>query len=553
MKKFYYILCNFGLNKKVLIWLLFITVVFSLPLITPGIPTGHDLGYHLSRIQGSYELIKNGIFPTLVLPGFYYNLGYPVGIFYPTGLLYIASYLILIGFDTICAYKILLVIISFLTSLSMYISSYGIFKSNKIAYLSTTILTFSIYRGITDLFARGALGEFIAFIFIPLAIWGMYKILNENNASITPLVIGMIGLILTHIISTIVVTILLSCMLILSKKSTFSKHTFKKLFSSISLVTLLTAFYWVPMIEMMISDTFQYQFPWTNLSQNVITDYRQLFYFFINLNIFPFGYEIWWYVVIFVVLIKFNLTFLSNRFISYLLAVFIILFLFTSNLIPVELLGFANFMQFPWRVFIIMSIFGAWLVAYGISLLNSNNKIAFVGVQIFTIIMYLASSFYFLNINMKEYSQTTFIRYSIEYDFAEFLPEGLDMKYLSTLEKKVIASNPIILESKQQLLNYDIYFDQGTYEHSTIILPSLYYKGFKAYLVNDHSAEFLEISKSKNGLISINLDKHKSGKIRVFYNGTLISKYSYIISIITSFCILLSSTVIKRIFKARKI
>ena len=154
---------------------------------------------------------------------------------------------------------------------------------------------------------------------------------------------------------------------------------------------------------------------------------------------------------------------------------------------------------------------------------------------------------------MKEYSQTTFIRYSIEYDFAEFLPEGLDMKYLSTLEKKIITSNPIILESKQQLLNYDIYFNQGTYEHSTIILPSLYYKGFEAYLVNDNSAEFLEISKSKNGLISINLGKHKSGKIRVFYNVTLIRKYSYIISIITSFCILLSSTVKKRIFKARKI
>jgi len=148
--------------------LLLMLILYTFPFYNRGIVFGHDLIYHLSRAMGAYEQIKLGIFPVKVLGGFYGGYGYAVGLFYPTGLLYIISFLLYFGVSLLISYKLWIVLITFLTLISMYISSYTIVSSKRFALVSTFLYVFSIYRNYADLLARAALGEYIVFMFLPI-------------------------------------------------------------------------------------------------------------------------------------------------------------------------------------------------------------------------------------------------------------------------------------------------------------------------------------------------------------------------------------------------
>jgi len=539
---------NLGLDRKIVILIIVLTVIFALPLYGQGIPSGHDLIYHFSRIVGNFELLKRGIFPGKILPGFYFNFGYPVGIFYPTGLLYIASFLMYLGVDFILSYKVLIIFISLITTISIYLSSYGIFKSKLVGAFSMVLYTLSIYRVFTDLYYRGAIGEYIAFAFIPLAFWGLHAIINKEDKHGFVLGFGMFGLLISHTLSTVLTSILLIAYALLNfKKILEYKKSILIIVRTAFIVALLTCYYWLPMLEMMFSYVFQYQVPWTNLSKNLIHEFGQLLYISPTLSKFPFGYEIWLFVLVIVlVIVKFK-TMISNRFILFSIISTFILYIFTSNIIPVEYLSFLNFIQFPWRVYIYITYFGAMIVSFGLSqVFKSQSKIIFIVLLLFTSINYLYAIDFYFNTEMKDYKYTSFPRYSIEHFYAEFLPESADMDALSTIDKTVNISKPIDVSYESDLLTYYIYFDQGSYQNSVLEVPLLYYNGYAAYYMNEEETGFLDVSKSNNSLINIELKDVKSGSIKVFYNGTRLQKVSLYISLLSLVSLLVYAFIKRR-------
>lgn len=537
-----------GLDKKIVLLILGLTVIFSIPLYNQGIPSGHDLIYHFSRIVGSFELLKRGVFPAKILPGFYFNYGYPVGLFYPTGLLYIASFLLYVGLDFISSYKVLIIFISLLTTLSIYLSSYGIFKSKLIASYTSVFYTLSIYRVFTDLYYRGALGEYIAFVFIPLAFWGLFAIINNEDKYGIILGLGMFGLLTSHIISTVLTTILLVLFALFNFKAILENK--KSLFIIVRtalFVALLSCYYWLPMLEIMLSDIFQYQTPWTNLSLNLITDMRQLFYISPSISIFPFGYEVGLVIVILVLIIFKRKIIFDNKFTIYAVIIFIVSFIFTSNIIPVEYLMIFNFIQFPWRVFIFITFFGSVIASYGLAKVFKSRNV-FIFVLAAVSINFLYSVNYYFNVEMKDYKYDAFPRYSIEYHFAEFLPVLVDMDKLMNEEKLIRISQAIDISFESDLNTYYIFFDQGSYKNTILEVPLIYYQGYAAYYMNESESGFLEVSKSDNSLININLKDIKSGSIKVFYNGTRLQKLSFYISLLSMGMIIIYS-VKKRVRK----
>ena len=139
----------------------------------------HDIGYHLNRIMQISEGLNNGRFPILIHSGLLHNLGYANPLFYPELFLYIPAIIMSIThIHVLTAYKLFLIIISFFTFLSMYYTSKKTFEKKEIAYLSGILYTFSLYR-LTDIYVRGALGELIAFIFLPLLIYGLYNVILD--------------------------------------------------------------------------------------------------------------------------------------------------------------------------------------------------------------------------------------------------------------------------------------------------------------------------------------------------------------------------------------
>ena len=82
--------------------------IASLGLMEEYILYGHDLIFHLFRIEGLAEGLKAGSFPVRIQPGWFNGWGYPVSVMYGEGLLLFPSVLRILGVSVQNAYNAIL-------------------------------------------------------------------------------------------------------------------------------------------------------------------------------------------------------------------------------------------------------------------------------------------------------------------------------------------------------------------------------------------------------------------------------------------------------------
>ena len=194
-------------HKKIIISIfIFVCLYSSFLLLIPGIPRGHDLTFHLSRISAISDGLKFGEFPVKVYPNYFGGYGYANGLFYGDVFLYFPAVLCLLGLSVITSYKVFLFVCAICTALSIYICVKSISKSRFAATLSMILYTLSSYRAV-DVYIRAAIGEVLAFIFIPIVILGVYEIIYNDKKKWYILTIGFTGLFLSHNISAVIMVI----------------------------------------------------------------------------------------------------------------------------------------------------------------------------------------------------------------------------------------------------------------------------------------------------------------------------------------------------------
>lgn len=169
------------MQKRTKIFLiLLMAVVCTLPLCNDFLVFGHDLKFHLARIEGIYVSLKAGQFPVYINPVQANGFGYASPVMNPQLFLYFPAFLRLCGMDLESAYKILLLCINIATMYIAYFSWKRILKSESTALIGATVYMFFPYR-LVDLYTRAAVGEMLALAFLPLVIYGMYEcILGEG-------------------------------------------------------------------------------------------------------------------------------------------------------------------------------------------------------------------------------------------------------------------------------------------------------------------------------------------------------------------------------------
>lgn len=511
-----------------------LSLFFMLPLFNIGIPEGHDLWYHMSRIKGSYELLNVGVFPAKVLPGFYFDYGYAVGLFYPAALLYIPVFLMKLGLNEVTAYLCFVSLINIGTSLSMFYTTKTLSKSRYTATLATIFYVFASYRVYTDFYSRQALGELIGMMFIPMIFLGMYHITFGNYKKWSILSIGMLGLVTSHTLSTILATAFLSIYSIVYIKN-YIREPKRFLFLCLSaVVTIALCFsYLISMWQMMSSDIFQYMIPWTQALWNQLDSISQIFYHLGLENVFPFGIDLIIFIIAFIGILFQNYKCIKIPLVRLFGALTLISIFLTLKIVPVGIVEKLDFMQFIWRIFTFVSFFVAYLAATSGSLIKRHSMKIVVGISLIIYILtsYLIFSDNYLNTHVV-YQQIK--GYSFEYDSAEFIPEDANMPklFLRSLNQQVISNNEIDYTYKRDASSYYIYFSENNLNDSAFEVPLLYYFGYAAYITSPQGEGFLEISKSENSLITINVGNYTEGSIRIFYNGTSLQKYSFYIQII---------------------
>lgn len=187
--------------KMIAFGLLAVSLAASLPLLNSYLNWADDLCYHLIRIEGIKDGLLDGQLPVIIYPEGLYGNGY-LNCMYPNLFLYIPAVIRIFGVSMASSYKFLVILFHLLTSWITYASVKSISHSRKAAFLATILYVLCPYR-LTNVYARGALGEFLAMTFMPLLFAGLYHVLLGERKKWWMLVLGLSGLIQTHILSAL--------------------------------------------------------------------------------------------------------------------------------------------------------------------------------------------------------------------------------------------------------------------------------------------------------------------------------------------------------------
>ncbi|WP_033152067.1 hypothetical protein [Pseudobutyrivibrio ruminis] len=232
--------------------LLALVFIASLPAFRSGIYQGHDLDFHLGRIQAIAQELQKGQFPVRYESEAWYGHGYVSTIFYGNIFLYIPALMYLAGMPVWRAYNVYVILVNIATVLVGFYSFKGIFNSRRWSLIATTIYALSGYR-LSNLYVRTALGEFTAMIFVPLVAYGVYRIYVtkrecHNRLKLTmPLIIGTSGLIESHILTTEIVAVFVFIFAIINFKRTIA--VIKELLIALVATLGLNAFFLVPFVS----------------------------------------------------------------------------------------------------------------------------------------------------------------------------------------------------------------------------------------------------------------------------------------------------------------
>lgn len=279
-------------QKGVAVCIGLITIFACVPLFVNYLTSGHDLTFHLMRIEGLAEGLKQGQFPVKMQPLWLNDYGYPVSIMYGDLFLYFPALLRIIGFSLQSAYKIYLASIQLITAVNAYICLKEVAGDRKLGVVGCFLYMFATNR-MTNIYYRSAVGEYTALAFLPLVFLGLWYLFGKEDTKETEkrkvfflLVTGYTCILQTHLLTFNIVIIfsLLYCLLSFKK---FRKN-FVFLVKTAIITIVLNLCFLVPMADYMLSHNMKVKFAsrFENMQQHglFVSQLFQMFRFPVSLS-----------------------------------------------------------------------------------------------------------------------------------------------------------------------------------------------------------------------------------------------------------------------------
>lgn len=250
-------------ESQIVFWTLTVCVFISyFPFLMDYINLGADSDFHLLRIEGLKESLQEmKTFPVRVQSYWLYDHGYAVSSFYGDLFLTIPAVFRLIGFSIQTSYKMFVFLVTVATAWITYISFKRCTKDTYGALFGSVIYMLAPYR-IYNVFGRGAVGEYLGMVFLPMLMCGMYLLYTEDTEAKDYkhhkywIVFGLTGILQSHLLSCEMAGgfILLICVIFIRK--TLRKNTFVQLFQALIICLLLNSWFWIPLLYMMQADQY---------------------------------------------------------------------------------------------------------------------------------------------------------------------------------------------------------------------------------------------------------------------------------------------------------
>ena len=543
---------DFVISKKEIFVIIAIVLISLFPLYYPGFLYTHDGIIHLFRTQGAYENIVNfDIFNRI-----YYNMingqGYGWGIFYPPLSAIIPGIFMCFGISLFTAEKLFLLLASILAGIFAYKLFMELYDNKFCAMLVAILYVLSPYK-LNQILVRGAMGEVLAFTFLPLVLLGLTKILKGERKYKYYFIIGMTGIVYSHIISIIYTTIFGALFLFLNYKQLFKKKVIIDLIVSSIIIVILSLPIIIPVFEHQNSKDYVISGIQTDVQDRVVhpgqliassiegkeaenTSYysneKEMNYmiglpFIVIILLFPFLYKE----------IKKEKGNIKNIIIfSILLCFSIIMMTFPVIWNKVSIL---DTIQYPWRLLMYAVIFISAISGYIIKPLikKENQYLVFIVIVSYSLLFSfmigsnvkfaktLGSEFNFANQELKVGDDYGTLSFSIGYAH-EYLPNNLTTDEIINKGGNVdiISGNADInkIEKNNNILKIE---GINKEKNTKLELPLIYYKGYNISLKNENNnINDIKYEMSDRGYIVIDLEDVSEFEIIAKYTGTDIYK-----------------------------
>ncbi len=173
----------------------------SMPCLWGRLYEGHDLFFHLNRIEGIASGLRAGQFPVRIHASTLLGYGYASSEFYPELFLYLPALMRNLGVSLTVSVLVFEMAINLATAAVCYVSVHRLLGSRAVAAGASVLYTLSVYR-MANLYVRATLGESLAMIFFPLLILAMVEVLTRDERQWPLLALAMTGIFLSHLLST---------------------------------------------------------------------------------------------------------------------------------------------------------------------------------------------------------------------------------------------------------------------------------------------------------------------------------------------------------------
>lgn len=232
----------------VILLIIVLASVYTLSTLIPqGMYYAHDIAYHLARTYHYGHEMAQGQFPVRMAREMMWHHGYPVFNYaYPLPYFF-GSLLMLLGLPLTESVKVIIVAASIASVIAFYMFLRGHF-SPWASLIGTCTYLFVPYRFLT-LFVTGQIGTVFAFLFIPLVLLSLQRLLHTNSRrKVIFFAVSFAGLLLSHLISAVIaLPIFISYVLAMMSRNRVMEQGQRLVIGS-GLSFLFASFYMLPAV-----------------------------------------------------------------------------------------------------------------------------------------------------------------------------------------------------------------------------------------------------------------------------------------------------------------
>jgi uncharacterized membrane protein len=220
----------------------------TVPLFTHyGVPSAQDMIFHVFQADQFNHVLHEGVLYPRWIADFNNGYGSPTFVFYSPLSYYFVSAIMFLTNSLIASMIIAIWFSFFLSGIAMFIATKKMFggSGNPLPALFYQIIPFHLF----DLYVRGTFAELFAYIWFPLIILFLYQtIKSRNRTSAIGLSLSYTGLILTHMVSGFIFSLVIGAYLIYNYFLLEKKKTLLQPIVSLVIGLGLSSIYLIPIV-----------------------------------------------------------------------------------------------------------------------------------------------------------------------------------------------------------------------------------------------------------------------------------------------------------------